>query len=167
MAGPNHGWAGHTAQDLLRHVISVRPDCGSEREPSDGDARPSRGQARSPPGQAHYSLFRAGASAQRVELFGCAHRDEHGLWLESRLQWRVAINGPSPVRIGQTSGFDLLARGMVRGMNCRQRDWIRVKCHAKVTDVCAGQPCPRWGSNPHWADFKSAASAGWATGASF
>jgi hypothetical protein len=25
--------------------------------------------------------------------------------------------------------------------------------------------CPRWGSNPHWADFKSAASAGWATGA--
>jgi hypothetical protein len=26
--------------------------------------------------------------------------------------------------------------------------------------------CPQWDSNPHWADFKSAASADWAMGAS-
>jgi hypothetical protein len=47
-------------------------------------------------------------------------------------------------------------------------------CHAPLTmlvdvghsgHIPRSKACPRWGSNPHCADFKSAASAGWATGA--
>lgn len=36
--------------------------------------------------------------------------------------------------------------------------------HSCQFEVCRRR-CPRWGSNPHCADFKSAASASWATGA--
>lgn len=35
------------------------------------------------------------------------------------------------------------------------------RCH----DALTGGECPRWDSNPHWVDFKSTASADWATGA--
>jgi hypothetical protein len=50
---------------------------------------------------------------------------------------------------------------------------VNAQCHpARVTPRCSRgpvdgpQPCCQLDSNPHWADFKSAASADWAMGVS-